>query len=778
MKRILLVAICFFSLTQIHAQHTISGIITNKKDNSQLIEGVLVYIPEFNKTDISREGGTYILRNIGIGTIHIQFSKNGFKTVAKTIYAIDSATVINVDLEPLPAENDKLLLSANYGALASEVPYSATNISAKELNRKDQINLLGALSSTPGIDRITMGNSIQKPVIRGLSFSRVLSHQFGTRIENQAWNLYQDWGVNESSAGSVELIKGPASVLYGAGAMGGVLVFNDHLPPVAGTVEGDLTLQYFNNTAGFSPQLGIRGASVNGIFYSLEVGAKSHTSYIQGQGEKVRKNTEQEDFAYNSGFNSTNAKATIGLNHKHGQSRINFSYLRRQEELIYSISDSAILLIEENIERERTSNPFYHDASSYIVASENIFLVKKSKLNLNLAMQNSESKIFAPDFNDEVTETTNIKTQTISYDLRYSSDALKKFGYTIGSQGYVQATDNLGRTSNFPNSTISDLAGYVLLRYDLPKINFLAGARYDSRTVNHSPYYGNGEIVSLILIDNEQKFSLISSSAGLVWHPIENLNVRLNLSSGFSTPDLMQLSMPGSHFYGILTDSLVLKEELNYECDLGVRWNHEIISIDISGFYNMISNYIFPLYSSIDSIISNDTLPIFNFSQVDAVISGGELSLHLHPPSIKWIDFKLGYYMTHGEFKDSKKPLSFIPADKIVAAIKFQSERMNYMYRPYISFILNNYFKQDRVYDLENVTESYSTIDLHVGVSFKWTKQMFDLSLSVTNILDEGYVSHLSLVKDLKPVPVRDMGRNVSLHVRIPFGIKRDKALN
>src|SRR5436190_4054419 len=99
MKRILPTIILLLSVNIIFAQHTISGLITDRKDNSLLLDEVKVFVPEFERAAESREGGTYILRNIGIGVVHVQFTKPGYRSVMRTVDTKDSATVMNVEME-------------------------------------------------------------------------------------------------------------------------------------------------------------------------------------------------------------------------------------------------------------------------------------------------------------------------------------------------------------------------------------------------------------------------------------------------------------------------------------------------------------------------------------------------------------------------------------------------------------------------------------------------------------------------------------------------------
>src|SRR4051812_44699454 len=197
MKKLFILFIFSFLTIQLYAQHTVSGHITDTRDT--LLQGVSVFIPEFQKYCISEEGGTYILRNVGIGTVNIQFTKIGYKTVVKTINTKDSATVVDAKMEATTTELEEVVVTSNSTKLPDNLPYSVTTISSKDLKNSGAISLMSALAMQPGVDRISVGNGISKPVIRGLSFSRILLYQNGTRMETQPWDDRHDLGISENS---------------------------------------------------------------------------------------------------------------------------------------------------------------------------------------------------------------------------------------------------------------------------------------------------------------------------------------------------------------------------------------------------------------------------------------------------------------------------------------------------------------------------------------------------------------------------------------------------
>ena len=135
--------------------------------------------------------------------------------------------------------------------------------SIKSLQQKGAVTLIEGLETLPGISQISTGASIGKPVIRGLSGNRVLVYSQGVRLENQQFGDEHGLGLNDAGVESVEIIKGPASLLYGSDALGGVLYFNPEKFAKSNTFEGDFSQKIFSNTLGSNSSLGVKKSSEN-----------------------------------------------------------------------------------------------------------------------------------------------------------------------------------------------------------------------------------------------------------------------------------------------------------------------------------------------------------------------------------------------------------------------------------------------------------------------------------------------------------------------------------
>ena len=137
-----------------------------------------------------------------------------------------------------------------------ESPMPIATLQAKELRQLPSINIIDALAKQPGMAQISSGSGISKPVIRGLGYNRIVVLNDGIRQEGQQWGDEHGIEIDANEVGSVEILKGPASLMYGSDAMGGVLIVKG-LPTIPeGTIRGNVNAEYQTNN-------GLVGGSFN-----------------------------------------------------------------------------------------------------------------------------------------------------------------------------------------------------------------------------------------------------------------------------------------------------------------------------------------------------------------------------------------------------------------------------------------------------------------------------------------------------------------------------------
>ena len=764
------------------AQHTVSGIVSDKKDNSLLLEGVSVSLPEFFRSDITKEGGTYLITNVGIGVVAIQFSKDGYQSLLQFINTKDSAVVLHIELEKTASGCQQNTITKENLSLPESHSYSNLVYSSKALRRIDRINNFAALSYTPGFDIIAGSTNIFDPSIRGISSSQIAIYSNGATQLQSNWNSPFLSTITSSGIENLELVKGPTALFYSNNSIGGVIIYHDEKPSIAGTSSGDINLGFFSSTFGGNLSAGIKGTTNKGMFYSLRLGLSDHTSYIQGIGANAIKNTELSEFAPNSKYNSNHLKATIGWSKKWGVSKVTYTYFHQQSGVVeltnFSVDET------DPFQRERKLTSPFIEQTSQVLSSETNYQFKKSSLHLNLGYQNVDRKETDPTTKliNRISYATTMKS--LVYKLSFNSDPLKKFGYTIGVQGYSSNEKNYGEEGFIPNSTKNNLAGIIGLQYNLKKWVFSLGGRSDFEQIKLDKYSSSITIDSLSnRIDPTLNLStsLRSSSAGIVFKANEKIKVKLNYSIGNSAPSVRQIGAWGKNEsdYSFEKGNKNLKNQLSQVIESGIRFDEQDYSIELNAYSNNLIDYVYLKNTQVDTIIKSDTLTVdtvklYNFTQSNARITGVELSITLHPAALDWLTIHLAYSKINSKLNGGGFLPGF-PSDKLSGRITFSGKKLNYVYQPYLSLGGINYFSQSKVGEGEAALESYFLMDMQLGGSFRWGKQNFEIEISANNLFDTGYYSHNSSLNRLGKYGIRGMGRNVSLQFHIPFGLNSNK---
>ena len=237
---------------------SLSGYVKDVDEND-FLPGVNVFIPELQKGSVTDADGYYKLTELPQGTFKIQFSFIGYQTIIRTI-TINGDQKLDMGLSHQAIEVDEIIISSPYTSTQQENPVKVEQMSLSDINKTGAPTLMSSITAIPGVDQISTGMNIGKPVIRGLSYNRVLVYTQGIRLENQQWGDEHGLGLLEMGIEKVEIIKGPSSMLYGSDAMGGVLHLIEERPAAPEKIHGDYNLKLFSNTQGYSTNLGLKGS--------------------------------------------------------------------------------------------------------------------------------------------------------------------------------------------------------------------------------------------------------------------------------------------------------------------------------------------------------------------------------------------------------------------------------------------------------------------------------------------------------------------------------------
>ena len=359
---------------------------------------------------------------------------------------------------------------------------------------------------------------IGKPVIRGLSGNRIVTYAQGIRIENQQWGDEHGLGVGAVGIESVEVIKGPASLLYGSDAIGGVLYFIDERYASQNSVEGFFETKFISNTLGSISNGGIK-YNKGKLKFNLFGSYSSQADYQIPNSQRV----------FNTRFNEKNIKGSLGFNTKSWISNVRYSFLQNKfgivEDAVYSeSSDRNFILPLQSIDNHNFS-------------FDNTIFTGKSKINLTLGFTTNYRK----EFEDEIDhQALGLKLNTLSYNLNWHSPTvLKKINFIVGSQGMYQTNLNDGEEVLIPDAKTMDAGAFLLVNLNLNKLKIQGGMRLDYRAISTNEMHighhhedgedGEEEVVIPAL---NRYFNGTTFSGGAVYS-INKFKFRANVSSGF-----------------------------------------------------------------------------------------------------------------------------------------------------------------------------------------------------------------------------------------------------
>jgi len=186
------------------AQTKVSGTDTNKQNEP--ISGTTITIPELHKETISDENGKYVFNNLPNGKFKMVFTYIGFLTQSKEFTSNLKEQKIDIVLEESVHQMEEVIVSTAFNKVQSQNVMKVEHQSMKSLSQKGTSTLIEGLATIPGVSQVSTGTSIGKPVIRGLSGSRILVYSQGVRLENQQFGEEHGLGLNDAGIESVEVI--------------------------------------------------------------------------------------------------------------------------------------------------------------------------------------------------------------------------------------------------------------------------------------------------------------------------------------------------------------------------------------------------------------------------------------------------------------------------------------------------------------------------------------------------------------------------------------------
>ncbi|MBU2996163.1 TonB-dependent receptor [Cellulophaga baltica] len=739
MKKILLSLLFILSISAIYSQNSVTGTVTDAKTNEAL-EQVSVYFPQLEKGDVTNENGVYKVSNLPTGAYKVVLSYIGYQTISKTIAITSDEIIFDAVLNESAIEMEEIIVSTPFHKLQSENVMKVEYASITDLKNKGAITLADGITKIAGVESVSTGIGIGKPVIRGLNANRVLVYTQGIRLENQQFGDEHGLGVNDAGISSVEVIKGPASLLYGSDAMGGVLYLNPEKFAINNDTEGDVNLNYYTNTLGINANAGFKTSGEH-LKFLLRSAVTSHVDYKTGGDERVT-NSRFKEFDIKTGlaYQLTNFKT----------------------ELRYNYNNSNLGIPEEIGEQTTDRDPMdpHQTIDNQILSLKNSLLLKKSSLDLTLGYTSNIRKEFEE---DEEGAALHMNLNTFTYNLQYH---LPKYGILetiVGAQGLNQTNTNYGEELLIPDATTNDIGFYGTSHLHLNENNDIQfGLRYDYRAIDGEQNGDIGDEDYIGAVDRD--FNSFNAAIGYKLNFLDNFVARINVASGYRAPNLAELTSNGVHEgtnrYEI--GDLTLNNEQNIQTDMALEYKNEHFEIFVNGFYNSINDYIY--ISPTDEEIDDNL--VYEYLQEDSKLYGGEAGIHIHPHPLDWLHFESSYQTVTGKQKNDDN-LPLIPAKNITNTLRAEFTNSETWLKNSQFFVtLKSTFSQDKIASYETETDGYSLLSAGISGKMEIFNTPMDIRISGNNLLNKNYASHLSR---LKYDDISNIGRNISLGLSVPL---------
>ncbi|HHH52635.1 MAG TPA: TonB-dependent receptor, partial [Bacteroidetes bacterium] len=679
---------------------------------------------------------------IPAGTYKLKFSYLSYADVIKEISGSTGNIHIEVEMEPESAVClHQVVITAGTYSTQDESAIKIETIDKKDLEGLSGVSLIKDIARIPGIDAISKGNGVATPVIRGLSTNNILVLNNGVKMQNFQFSVNHPYLIDEFGVEKIEVVKGPASLLFGSNAVGGALNFIKESPAIKNHYKADANINFNSNTSGIVTNAGIK-LSPGNTFFGIRAGIKSHEDYTDGNGNIVP----------NSRFNEKSAKAFGGFSKGNFVSKLYVDYNLMKLGLTVP---PAIKLFKE----KSSKNEFwYQDLSNLLVSSKNSFYIGTLRNELNINYQTNNRKLWESPSSEDGFNTVDMLLNTLTYELK-STKSLKTHKLVLAFQGLSQNNTNADVPEHvLPDFNLNDYAGLGLLQLNFNKnIHSQLGIRYDIRNI---------DIPSQETVKNSIKkdYANLSYSLGLTYEPVDHLLFRTNFASGYRTPSIAELAQDGGHGARYEIGDPNLNPQRNYEGDISMHIHTKKLRFEVSGFYNKIKDYI---YLSPTTDTSANGLPIFRHIQSDAKLYGMEAGLGYFP--IEGINLNIAYNYLVAQ-KNTGEYLPLIPQNKLRSSISINKKLNHPVFNDFAIDLEGTYaFKQDKHDLLESDTPGYSVFNVGIIQNAKLKKQNLKFMLKVNNVFDTTYIDHLSTLKGLG---YYNIGRNISIGLKLLFGGK------
>lgn len=704
------------------------------------VVGATVTLEERSGTSTQTDSdGSFTLPAAGSGVVHLRVMATGYLPLRTEVR-------LSPDLAPLELslQDDLHFAESVSVGPAPRDPfesYQPTSVlTGQELDIKTEASLGALLRNEPGVAERSLGPGPSRPVIRGQDGDRVLILQNSQRTADLS-SQSGDHGVtiNPSAATQVEVVRGPATLLYGANALGGLVnVISNQIPTKPTTTTIGRTQVDLASNGG---QAGVAGdVTVGNGRWALNLGGSARRSgeYDTPEGEVDNSQTR-------------GAFASVG---------------------VARTTQDSYLGAGIQVDDTRYGVPVVHGGEIELTPRRQVYNGRGEFRNLDGFFTSARGSVAFHRYRHDEVEGGEIGTQfsnnLFDLDFRATHRPVGLMTGTVGVSGYVRAFEAIGEEALSPPVDQNVFSAFTYQEVPWSHLTLQFGARYDRSTF--SPEGGLPA----------REFNNVSLSAGALFRPTDQSTLAVSLARAARNPALEEL-----YFFGVHAGNLAfeignpnLDSEVAYGLDLSYRVRLRRVSAEVTYFNSTINDYIFRSPVSEEDFElrfgglededheeegdhdhghGDEEYPIVEFLARDARLQGVEA--HADIDLSRGFHVEFGLDTVRGSLRGSGDPLPRIPPVRLTGGLRYHWNAMQ------LGAQVVNAFDQDRVYENETTTDGYTTLRLFGSYSLQAGRLMHTISARFDNVTNELFRNHLSLIKDIVP----EMGRNARIVWSVKF---------
>jgi len=725
------------------SRDTLSGRVTDS--DGAPVPAATVLISELHRVATTGADGGFGLAGLPPGEYTVIVRHVGFAPFAREV-AVRGPTTLTVTLRRTPVWVEPVTITATGAPIAAlGSPLSTAALSADGLRREQSVSLAHSLSRLPGVNALSTGAQIGKPVIRGLAGARVLVLANGNRLEDYSWSDEDGPSVDTRLAQRVEVIRGPASVLFGSDALGGVVnVIPAELPDANGgprMIRTGFEVSGATNNAEVEAAARIEGASGAWAWRAFGIGRAAGSLHTPA-GELD-----------NTGFGALNGEAAVG--HRGAGGSTTLRYTRYAGEFKLLEANEPPSGAEEGGPERKLSDDRVQLAGDYRVGS------------LRLETRTQWQRHSLVEVSDTGTSPTGTPLEGTAFDLLLNTTSLDVLAHhgagsavrgTVGVSGLYQTNETRGPIPLVPDARTRSAAAFVFEQATRGRWSVLAGGRVDLRRLTADSN------ATLTLAPQRRDYTAWSGDAGLVYRPVETLAITANVGRAWRAPTLFELFSNGPHLgearYEIGDPGL--KREAGTNVDVAVRWQSARVRAELAAYRNAIAHFVYitPTGSFVH-VTPADSLRVYRYAEADARLTGGEASLGIDLSTPLSLHGR--FDAVRGTNRATDAPLPLIPPARVALGAELHGSAFRWADRARLAIDGEFVTRQTRLDSLDIPTTGYALLNVEAGLERPLWGREVRIDVAVRNLANTAYRSFLSRYKEF----ALDPGRNVVLRVSL-----------